>query len=1275
MVDPKSIEVVIDKIKDQSSFIQDLLIDTLNWPINEDIYRTEDISYEWSSEELRTEGLSDHIVNGKIYQIRPFEGNPWGIFFLEFKNPEVFTSNRGLTGTLRKVLRALVPSKRKNSHLASFDQENLLFICNHDYVHFRFAHFKSPERKNTLPPITTFGWGPGEPKRTLCEFNLSALSWPDADIKEEEWLEKWAHAFDVEKVTKQFYQDYRTIFDRSEILISEKNQTKNVEKNDLRMFTQILFNRLMFLRFVERKGWLEFQDRNDYLLALKQSGPLNNSSFYKSRLWPLFFEGLAISGKQSSDIYGSVPFLNGGLFEITDLDRRFEHVPDEVFEDILSEEGLFYRYNFTVEESTPIDQQVAVDPEMLGKVFEELIIDRQESGAYYTPRAIVSFMCRETLKGYLGGYSDLVDDQNVENISVTKAKELLSKLDKLKVADPACGSGAYLVGMLQELYTLIRLLDTQAKNKSARDDYERKLQIIQSNLYGVDIDPIAIRIARLRMWLSLTVEYQGTDPQPLPNLEFKIETGDSLLASDPKGEDIPSLIRHSLIQEYDGLKNNYQKEIDSTKKKSILNEIEELKKDIRKDMHLDFKSIGFDWRVEFAEVFTREGGSGFDIVIANPPYGAKVGNNVRDIYFDRRVEGAQSKDTYGLFIARGLQLLRSDGQFSFIVSDTWRTLKSFLPLRRRLFNNCSVSHIIELPPWIFDATVNTCILTLQNNKPSKNKQLITGDLENLPKGDWESLSSNLIAISSHSPDVQTPTYARYTYKQSKIADYPNLSFFIASPTIHSTFTEKGYCELGSIADIRVGLQTSDNKYYLRKSPDARGSYDVLDHSKLLTEKEIKSLTEQEKRNGVDPRKYGGRFFLPYDKGGESNSDGGWLPNYHVPTQYFIGWSEEYVDQLKNATVADIKKRQDKNDEIRDEDISKVASRFQNSEYYFKKGISFSRTGFYAPTFRINSSSVFDTEGSSLIPSTQPTEVILGLVSSALIRYMVKNYIDHTVHVQVDDLKEIRLNVNDADLLSDIDGLVKTIIKKQKLDLRYPYHLNEQKKIDKLVFKLFNLSEIEIREVEIWFCRRYERLASAQGNLSEINEKYSDYLERCKYLLQTPPDYWSSHPILRMISQGENSLLEFKQTLNVDMKSGNKSREISNGTLKTIAGFLNTNGGVLLIGVSDLGEIKGLDPDFKYCVHKNKDGFELKIRDLISSNFSPIPMEYVTISFEELPEGLVCKIETRPRKDITHLNEKVFVRDGNSTRELRGSDLTYWLSERIENKKKDAPKKK
>jgi type I restriction-modification system DNA methylase subunit len=744
MADPKKIENAIRRVHNQKSFIQELLIDALGWDIDQRAEDVEEISFEWSAEELRANELDKHLVDGTIRQIRPFKGNPWGIFILEFRNPDVFATGRGMTGPLRNVLRGLVPSKRKRSDLKSFNNENLLFICNHDYKHYRFAHFKTPEKNGQTAPLAAFGWGPDDPIRTLCEFNLSALEWPDGQPDAEGWVAAWSQAFDVEKVTKRFYEDYAAVFEKVEKLIGNcvsgtlcvplPNGTRSVpdtlQGDDLRMFTQTLFNRLMFLRFMERKGWLTFDGQKNYLRALYAAGGHGMKSFYQGRLCPLFFEGLAVEGKQESDAYGCVPYLNGGLFEQSELDKQVTDLPDEVFAGILADEhagGLFYRYNFTVEESTPLDIEVAVDPEMLGKVFEELVTGRHESGSYYTPRPVVSFMCREAIKGFLSdklvvsgtlrvpsasgtrsvpdtaaAIAALVDRHDVSKLKETHAREILAALDDLKAVDPACGSGAYLLGLLQETIALYRLLYSEKLVKDARTLYDLKLRIISQSLYGVDIDPFATNIAKLRLWLSLAVEAEN--PVPLPNLDFKIETGDSVLAPDP--QEMPDLFRAKLQFSADVLamvKNQFflsHGEEKEEYRKTIVSQESYL----RQELAAEHGEGVVDWRIQFAEAFANKRG-GFDMVLANPPYvrqelikdiKPKLKECFPDIY-------CGTADLYCYFYARGFQLLRRGGMLVFISPNKWFRANYGKALRAHIADTCQVQSITdfgELP--VFD---------------------------------------------------------------------------------------------------------------------------------------------------------------------------------------------------------------------------------------------------------------------------------------------------------------------------------------------------------------------------------------------------------------------------------------------------------------------------------------------------------------------------------------------------------------------------------------------
>ena len=344
-----------------------------------------------------------------------------------------------------------------------------------------------------------------------------------------------------------------------------------------------------------------------------------DENFLNDRLFWAFFHGLGnaadLSEESSAAIErrGKVPFLNGGLFEMQEYDsRNAVHIPNDKFAEILE---LFERYNFTVTESTPLDIEVAVDPEMLGKVFEELVTGRHDTGSYYTPRSVVSFMCRESLKICLQNKTAetleclqaFVDDGDAE--AIRDPEKVLHVLQNLRICDPACGSGAYLLGMMSEL---LRLRDAlfQSNQIDSPIAYKRKLDIIQQNLYGVDKDEFAVNIAMLRLWLSLAVDYVDEVPEPLPNLDYKVATGDSLTGPAPESMSLAN----PLIQEIQEYQAEYLVTHVDAEKQELREVIAELKESLQE---WQASADEFVWQVEFPEVF-QEGG--FDIVIGNPPY-------------------------------------------------------------------------------------------------------------------------------------------------------------------------------------------------------------------------------------------------------------------------------------------------------------------------------------------------------------------------------------------------------------------------------------------------------------------------------------------------------------------------------------------------------------------------------------------------------------------------------------------------------------------------------
>lgn len=358
-------------------------------------------------------------------------------------------------------------------------------------------------------------------------------------------------AFNVEAVTKQFYEEYKAVLKLTE----EKLLAQGIgDKKTAKGFAQQFLNRLMFLYFIQKRGWLNNDGRFVWSLVkrYKKTGGTPNG-IYKDWIEPLFF--YSFNNKEIPDsydnlpaelreIFENMPYLNGGLFLKNGLDEVGYRLDDlAVFKVV---EGLLERFNFTISEDTPFDVDVAVDPEMLGKVYESLILEeeRGEGGIFYTPRIEVDFMCRQSILEYLVGNTGIAQDKLISFIyateedradllSVEEAKQIGNALYNAKIVDPACGSGAFLVGMLHvlmELYSLILKKLNERLNL-----FKTKKEIINNNLYGADIKDWAVRVAELRMWLTLLVETEESEikldaKRPLlPNLTLKLRCGDSLV--------------------------------------------------------------------------------------------------------------------------------------------------------------------------------------------------------------------------------------------------------------------------------------------------------------------------------------------------------------------------------------------------------------------------------------------------------------------------------------------------------------------------------------------------------------------------------------------------------------------------------------------------------------------------------------------------------------------------------------------------------------------------
>lgn len=684
-------------------------------------------------------------------------------------------------------------------------------------------HFIWPKFVASRPTLRRIVVERDLPMRTAVQqLSNVYLNWKDSD----DIYSALDAAFDVEAVTSRFFREYRKVFGRAESLI--RCNDDSLTNEDRRLHVQTLFNRLMFVYFLSRKGWLKFNGDTDYLNAIWNDydrASTVDSNFYVERLEHLFFAGLNNPGARDVGrdnpalhaLIGDVPFLNGGLFtkdSALDGDGAFS-IPDEALRPILTD--LFDRFNFTVLESTPFDIEVAVDPEMLGKVFEDTVNARNESGAFYTPRPVVAFMCREALKGYLASQSldvreevlaTFVDEHTTKGVKINDARKIAMALQRVTVVDPACGSGAYILGMMQELVALqTALYDVDVGQ--GKDLYSLKLNIIERNLFGADQDQFAVNIAMLRLWLSLAIEYEGEQPEPLPNLDYQILCGDSLGAPDPSPQNYGDLFRneaHARSDELTSLKSEHMQAF-GLEKSALVKQIEELEISLRNALsNGPVHANAVDWRIKFAEVFDRNGG--FDIAIANPPYvrqedfGTTIDKKTLEKQYRPAVSG--QSDLYCYFYVRGLQLLTEGGTHVFVSSNSWLDVKYGIKLKEYLLLH---SHVVAVYDSLIErqfttALVNTVISVIRrDSKPDPNSS-----------ADFVMFKSGFAGSIKGSSDWLTrPSITSQLHAGDKWG-----SIYLRSPDIYQHVCNKSrrmLVRLSEVADVRFGLKTGKNRFF------------------------------------------------------------------------------------------------------------------------------------------------------------------------------------------------------------------------------------------------------------------------------------------------------------------------------------------------------------------------------------------------------------------------------------------------------------------------------
>ena len=660
-----------------------------------------------------------------------------------------------------------------------------------------------------------------------------------------------ADGFKVQPVTDAFFQDYKDAYAATAAAIASQ-----ITPAEADVWAQTLFNRLLFVHFISKKGWLSYGSNSDYLNALwadYQANPIQ-TNFYADRLDPLFHGGMNTPEPERdpgiASIIGQVPYLNGGLFERNALDRLDVTVGDHIIEDLLAHDGLFNSYNFTVTEATPLDTEVAVDPEMLGKLFEETVNARHSNGAYYTPRPVVAFMCRQALKGYLSGrdirglsddkIADLVDNGNAAAISMEQAIAVAEAVAAAKILDPACGSGAFLLGTMQEILALNASLFRAGATPEIL--YRQKLNIISRNLHGADKDASAVSIAMLRLWLSLAVDYEGEGvPPTLPNLDLKLAVGDALTGPDPQsaqGDFMAETIRQSRLDEFVQAYGNVKS---PAVKERLRDYIAGIKAGIRARYRNAARAGAVEWRVDFADV---NQAGGFDIVIANPPYVRQeeiAPKSYKDTLLKAYADAAVGRsDLYCYFYARGLQLLKEGGMHLFVCSNSWLDVGYGAKLQEYLLDNATVDAIYEsaVERQFSTAAINTIISVARKGQPDDrhvvNFVRLLEQFEKALKPDGNKrvitkTAAELRAVGTD-PDQRKPAGKSGKGGHSGYVGDKWGGKYLRAPDIYHHILDKygdKLVRLGDIATVRFGIKTGANEFFYLK-PDRIKEFGIED---------------------------------------------------------------------------------------------------------------------------------------------------------------------------------------------------------------------------------------------------------------------------------------------------------------------------------------------------------------------------------------------------------------------------------------------------------------
>lgn len=837
---------------------------------------------------LIPEAFRDHIAHYKrIGKYTDPEGEPMDILIVQTRSVNKLERTR--TALRNFVVRHLKNFDKYYALVAFYSKEDdgtewRLSLVKIDIEQERTEKGKIKAKEEIVPAKRfSFLVGENENAHTSQKQLLPLLVNDHSNpliIKEKDGDGSVEGAFSIEKVTDEFYEQYKELYLK---LTENAALTETLEKEGLDpvRFVKKLLGQIVFIYFLQKKGWLGVpkdqkmgEGPKNFLRKKFDEINENGGSYFNDFLRFLFYDALAKEHNDEGIKYFNknlgckIPFLNGGLFEADyenwdtldlNIDNTLFSNPNEKTKAGDKGTGIldvFDRYNFTIREDEPLEKEVAVDPEMLGKVFENLldVTDRKSKGAFYTPREIVHYMCQQSLIHYLdntvnhytesyqsidsdqtnlfGGSSDKkgnlkIELENKGNILIQKehieryiresttalendedyfeaqeriergeikstdkklyldksiylnAEKLDQALVKIKICDPAIGSGAFPVGLLHELVSARKVLRKHLSKRYLEKldveditdltDYYYKRHAIQESIYGVDIDPSAIDIARLRLWLSMIVDEEDYDTiEALPNLDYKIVCGNSLVG-------FPSDWKSQAFDKIENLKEEFFSETDQSRKKELKEDIDwEIQERLKSSQRVFGYEVDFDFKLFFSEVWHYK--KGFDIVIGNPPYGLlnkkqnqnfSIRVNAEHLNFfktalDYRPAKGGVINVFRLFIAKSGLLLNPSGIFSQIFPLAYTGDVTSKAIRDFTLNKFRILGIEAFPERdnentrVFKhAKMSVCILFFTKKSPPTNKFYLRTHWDKYVDNSNERIELSQLDIETMDPEYMT----------------------------------------------------------------------------------------------------------------------------------------------------------------------------------------------------------------------------------------------------------------------------------------------------------------------------------------------------------------------------------------------------------------------------------------------------------------------------------------------------------------------------------------